>query len=134
HRLDQRQLLRVLALPDVSRNRLVVGEVGQAVAAVQVGGAQVDPELAGDRAVDRAGPAVRGRRTGLFLGRQAAYLDVAAHERVERLWQTTADVGEAIVDEGENLLAARVAVGELVSRVRRQRLHPLADRALRVAD
>ena len=35
---DQRQLVGIFALPDVAGNRLVRGEVGQAVLAVQVGG------------------------------------------------------------------------------------------------
>ena len=41
---------------------------------------------------------------------------------------------EAIVDERHDLGAALVAFGELVARILRQRLHPLADGALRVAD
>src|SRR6185369_11542452 len=55
---DQRHLVGIFALPDMARDRLVRREVGQAVFAVQAGIAKVDPELARDLAVDRAGAAV----------------------------------------------------------------------------
>ena len=45
-----------------------------------------------------------------------------------------ADPVEALVDERHDLGAARVALGELVLRILRQRLHPFAHAALRVAD
>src|SRR3546814_19080961 len=41
---------------------LVMDERGQVVLAVQIGGSQVDPHLAGDRPVLRSGPAISGRR------------------------------------------------------------------------
>jgi hypothetical protein len=40
--------MRVLALPDVAGNRLVVREIGKTLLAVQVGGAEVEPKATGD--------------------------------------------------------------------------------------
>ena len=91
HGADQRQLVRIFALPDVAGDRLVVGEVGQVVLAVQVGGAQVDPEFAGDRAVDRTGAAIGAGRAGLFLGRQAPHFEIAADQGAEGARQLGAD-------------------------------------------
>ena len=73
---DQRHLVRVFALPDVAGNRFVEGQVGEAVLAVQVGRPEVDPEPAGDLAVDRSGAAVRAGRAGLLLGRQPLHFHV----------------------------------------------------------
>jgi len=64
----------------VARDCLVVGEVGQVVLAVQVGGAQVDPELARDRTVDRACAAIGAGCARLFLWRKAADLEVSADQ------------------------------------------------------
>jgi hypothetical protein len=65
-------------------------------------GLEVDPELAGDGAVDRAGAAVGAGRAGLLLGRQAAHLDIAAHQRVERLRHLGADERQPLLDEGHD--------------------------------
>src|SRR4029079_3671985 len=45
---DSRHLVRVFTLPDVARDRLVEGQVGQAVLAVEVGRPEVDPEATGN--------------------------------------------------------------------------------------
>ena len=134
HGADERQLVRIFALPDMARDRLVEGEVGKVVLPVEVGGPEVDPELAGDAAVDRAGAAIGTGRAGLFLGGQAADLEVALDQRIEGARQLGADLAQPFLDIGHDLGAALVALGELVARVLRQRLHAFADRALGVAD
>ena len=104
--------MRVLALPDVAGDRLVEGQVREAVPAVQVRGAEVDPEPAGDLAVDRPGAAVCGRRARLLFGRQALHLHVRIHDRVERPRHLRADPRQPFVDEPQDLRAPRVALGE----------------------
>ena len=49
---DERHLVRVLALPDVTRNGFVKGQVGEAVFAVQARRAEVDPVAARNLAID----------------------------------------------------------------------------------
>ncbi len=110
------------------------GEVGQAVLAVQAGVAEVDPELAGDLAVDRAGAAIGAGRPGLLLGRHALHFEMAGDQRVEGARQLGANHLQALLDIGHDLGAALVAFAELVARVLGQRLHPLADRTLGVAE
>ena len=126
--------MRVFALPDVARDRLVEREVGQAVLAVQLRRPQVDPVAPGDLAVDGTGAAVRAGRAGLFLRRQALHFHVRVHDGVERARHLRLDPVEPLVDERHDLGAARIAVREHVSRILRERLHPLADAALRVPD
>ena len=60
HRADQRHPVRIFALPGMAGNRLVHREVGERIFAVQIGRAQVDPEAAGDRSVDRGETDRRG--------------------------------------------------------------------------
>ncbi len=61
----------------------MVSKIGQVVLAVQVGGPKVDPELAGDRSVDRAGAAIGARCAGLFLGREPFHFEIAWGKRAE---------------------------------------------------
>ena len=69
-------------------DRLVVGEVGQARTCVcRSVVRRLIQNLPGIDAVDRAGAAIGAGRAGLFLGRQAPDLEIAAHQRVERVRQ-----------------------------------------------
>ena len=53
---DERQFVGIFALPDVAGNCFMRGEAGKAVLAVEVGGSQVNPELAGNLAVIEPAP------------------------------------------------------------------------------
>src|SRR4029079_1192412 len=129
---DERLLVRIFALPDVARDRFVRGEVRKAVLAVQVGRAEIDPELARNLAVDRTRAAIGRRRSGLLLGRHALHFEVAGHHRVERTRQLSPDECDPLLDIGLDLVAALFALAELEARILRQRLHALADGALSV--
>ena len=48
HGADQRHLVRIFALPNMTGDGFMESKVGQAVFAVQVSRAKVDPELPGD--------------------------------------------------------------------------------------
>src|SRR5690349_6196978 len=67
---DERHLVRVFPLPDVSRNRFVESEIGQTVLAVQLCRSEVDPETPGNFSVDRSRSTVGAGRTGFFLRRK----------------------------------------------------------------
>ena len=131
---DERQLVSIFALPHVAGDRLVRGEVGQAVLAVQVGIAQVDPELAGNLAVDRTRAAVSRRSAGLLLGRHALHFQMPGTSTPNARGSTARMIAQPLLDIGHDLGAALVAFAELVLRVLGERLHPVADRALRVAE
>src|SRR5689334_24549952 len=45
---DERHLVGILALPDMPRDRLVIGEIAETVSAVEVRGPEIDPETARD--------------------------------------------------------------------------------------
>src|SRR5205085_1097297 len=94
---DEWQLVRIFALPDVAGDGLVRGKVGQAVLAVQVGDAEVDPELAGDLAVYRPGTAIGCRRAGFLLGRHALHFQMARHHCVERAGKDGADLRQPLL-------------------------------------
>ena len=105
-------------------------QVGEAVLAVEARRPEVDPEPAGNLAVDRSRAAVRAGSAGLFFGRQPLHFHVRIDDLVERARHLRPDPVEAILNERHDLGAALVAFRELVVRILRQRLHPFADRAL----
>jgi hypothetical protein len=104
-------------------------QIGERELAVQIGGAQVDPELSRNLAVDRSGAAVRRWRARLFFGRQPLHLHVGVDLGVEGTRQLRANPREAFLDERQDLGATLVAVCEFVFRILRDGLHALADRA-----
>ena len=109
--------------------------VGNVELAVQVGGAQIDPESC--RGSCRRSSPRRHKRSGAPGSsdrRQAPHFEIGAHHRVERARHLRADPGDALLDERHDLGAARIALGELEARVLAQRGHALADRALGVAE
>ena len=80
------------------------------------------------------GAAIGAGRAGLLLGRQPLHFHVRIDDGVEGARHLRRDPVQAILDERHDLGAALVALRELVARVLGQRLHPVADRTLRVAD
>jgi hypothetical protein len=131
---DERHLVRVFALPDVTRDRLVERQVGQREPAVQVRRPQVDPEAAGDLAVDGTGAAVRRRRAGLLFGWQALHFHVRIDQGVERTRQLGPDPREPLLYERQDFGAAGVAFREPVFGIVGEGIHPLADRSTGEAD
>ena len=126
--------MRVFALQDVTGNRLVKRQVGEAVLVVQSVDLQVDPELARNLAVDRSRAAVRRRRARFLFRRQPLHFHVRIDERVERARQLRANPRQALLDERHDFLARPCRLRELVSAILGERLHALADRAGREAD
>ena len=112
----------------------MIGEIGEVVFAVQVGGAQIDPEPAGDAAVLAARAAIGARRADFLGGRDTAHLHVGIDQRVEGARHLRLDPLDPLGDEIHDLGAARIALGEFVARVLRQRLHALAHRSAGITD
>ena len=112
----------------------MIGEIGEVVFAVQVGGAQIDPEPAGNAAVLAARAAIGARRADFLGGRDTAHLHVGIDQRVEGARHLRLDPLDPLGDEIHDLGAARIALGEFVARVLRQRLHALSHRSAGVAD
>src|SRR6266404_832686 len=131
---DQWQLVRIFALPHVSRDRLMRRKVRKAVPAVEVGSPKIDPEPARYLAVDRTGAAISGRRPGFLLGRHALHFEMTRNQSVEPAWKDCPNLRQTFVDIGSDLGAALVPFAELVAWVPRERLHALAHTALRIAD
>ncbi|GIX18842.1 MAG: hypothetical protein KatS3mg120_0518 [Erythrobacter sp.] len=133
-RADQRQAVGKLALPHVPGDAFVEGEIGKIILAVQIGGAQVDPEPPGDRAILAPRPAIGPGRARLLGERQAPHLERGIDQLVEGARHLRLDPGDALVDEGEDFRAPGIALGKLVAWVFGKRAHPLAHAAGGVAD
>ena len=129
-RPDQRQFIRIFALPDMAGNALMITEGGQAVARPDAGIAQVDIIIARHAAVDRPGAGIGARRTRLDLHRHALDDQFGGHQRREGARQARADVGQAAVDIGQDLRPPRIIIGEEVARVLAHGGHAFAHRAL----
>ncbi len=93
----------------------------------RLGVAQIDPELAGNGTVDRAGSAIGAGRAGFLLGRKSADFEIATDLGVEHRRQLGANQPQPFLDEGEDFGPALVAFGEVIARVAAERLHPASD-------
>ena len=111
----------------------MIAERGQRVAGPDAGVAQVYIIVAGHAAVDRAGAGIGTGRAGFDLHRHALHDEVGGDQGGEGAGQARADVGEAAVDEAEDLLTAIVVVGEEIARILAHGGHAFADRAFRHA-
>ncbi|PTM44139.1 hypothetical protein C8J24_3413 [Sphingomonas aerolata] len=112
HRSDQRQLLRIFPLPDMPGNALVEYQIGDRDAVVDRGIAQIDPDLARDRSVERARPAIGGGCPRLLRERHPPDLEPGGHQRAERLRQARADRIDPALHIGDDLLPAGIVVRE----------------------
>jgi len=132
-RADERQRLRVLALPDVAGNAFVIDEVGDRHAVVDRRIAEVDPHLAGHAAVDGARAAVGRGRAGFLGERHAPDLKVAAREAAEGAGKARADRVDTPLHVGDDLPASLVAVGKADAGALLEGDGALGDAALRQA-
>src|SRR3546814_20312894 len=78
-------------------------------------------------------PASIGRvRAGFFGERKPLHLDIALHQRTEGARQLGADLAEPGLDISDDFGAALIIVGEFIFGILRERVHPVADRTLRI--
>ena len=109
---DQRQLLRIFALPDMAGYPFVIDEIGDGDAVVDRRIAQIDPDLARDAAVDGAGAAIGRRGAGLLRHRHPPDFQIAARQPSECVGQARADRVDPALHIGDDLPPPFVTFGK----------------------